>query len=293
MHDSWESEFAWHLPAFAPLLACAGELRGGSFPGCDELNRLLAGRDPPVLNASGRPLRFVAQAARQSAFEDKYEPRIFLRGEVQFRRANWHDLFNALVWLAFPHTKAALNARQFHALERQRAAGARNRGALQDALTLFDEGGVIVATSDLALYELLAGHAWKDLFWQRRAEVAAQMRFHLFGHALYEKMLQPFVGVTGRGIACPVAADFFALPPARQLHALDRQLAGRFADPALSLAARELAPVPLLGIPGWCTDNAREDYYDNTAYFRPGPGAAPARLAGGADAVVAAPVDRT
>ena len=280
MREPWNSDFAQRSPAFAPLLACASALRADSFPGCDELNRLLAGRNTPVLNASGQPLRFVAQAARQSAFEDKYEPRIFLRGEVAVRRANWHDLFNALVWLTFPRTKAALNACQFHALERQRAAGARNRGPAQDAMTLFDEGGVIVATRDPALYELLAGHAWKDLFWRRRAEAATHMHFFLFGHALFEKMLQPFIGVTGRGIACEVATDFFALPPARQLHELDRQLAARFGEPARTLAARELAPVPVLGIPGWCADNAREDYYDNTAYFRPAPGAAPARRRG-------------
>ena len=268
----WHSDFAERAPAFAPLRAAARELRGPEWPTRDDFNRMLGERETPVLNASGQALRFVGQAVRQRAFEDKYEPRIFLRGEVQFRPGNWHDLFNALVWLAFPRAKAALNERQFHALARRRAEGARNRGPLQDALTLFDEGGVIVATSDLALHGLLASHAWKDLFWRRRAEVAVHVRFHLFGHALYEKMLQPFVGVTGRAIACEVAADFFALPPARQLNELDRQLAARFADAARAMAARELAAVPLLGIPGWCLDNAREEYYDNTAYFRPPPG---------------------
>lgn len=34
---------------------------------------------------------------------------------------------------------------------------------------------------------------WHDLLRER-------MRFYLFGHALYEKALRPFVGVTGRGI---------------------------------------------------------------------------------------------
>jgi len=34
-------------------------------------------------------------------------------------------------------------------------------------------------------------------------------------------------------------------------------------------ATRELTPVPILGVPGWCEDNARERYYDNPDYFRP------------------------
>ena len=277
MPSSWNSAFAGRSPAFEPLRAHARALPGGAFPDCDDLNRVLAQRDAPVLNADGLTLRFIAQAARQPAFEDEYEPRIFLRGEVQLRPGNRHDLFNALVWLAFPRAKAALNARHFHALTRQRANGTRNRGPLQDALTLFDEGGVIVAAGDPALYGLLAGHAWKELFWRRRAEADRHLRFYLFGHGLYEKMLQPFIGVTGRGIACEVAADFFALPLARQLHELDTQVAARIADQARDIAASELTAVPLLGIPGWCPDNAREDYYDNTAYFRPARNAARSR----------------
>ena len=269
MTHSWNPDFAAHSPAFVPLHEHVLALRGGAFPDCEDLNRLLTQRNVPVTNADGLPLRFVVQEERLAAFEDGYEPRIFLRGEVQLRAGNWHDLFNALVWLAFPLTKAALNARHFHALARQRTDGPRNRNRLQDALTLFDEGGVIVATSNPALYELLAGHCWNELFWRRRAEVDQNMRFYLFGHGLFEKMLQPFIGVTGRGIACTVAADFFALPLARQLDELDKEVAARIADKARDIAAREFTAVPLLGIPGWCPDNARENYYANTAYFRP------------------------
>ncbi len=265
----WNSAFARQSPAFATLHAAVRELHGASFPVCGDLNRILAMRGAPVHNASGRALSFVAQAARQPAFEDQYEPRVYLRGEVQLRPANWHDLFNALVWLTFPRAKAALNERHFDLLERRRAVGARNRGPAQDALTLFDEGGVIVATRDPELGGLLASHAWKDLFWRRRADVATHMRFCLFGHSLYEKMLRPFVGITGRGIVCEVAAEFFALSPARQHDQLDRQLAARFTDPVRCVATRELTPVPLLGIPGWCPDNEQEQFYDNTGYFRP------------------------
>ena len=272
MSQPWNPDFAEQSPAFAPLVAAARELRGPAWPACDDFNRVLAARSTPIVNASGMPLRFVAPAPRARAFADKYEPRVFLRGEVQLRPCDWHDVFNALVWLTFPRAKAALNARHFHALERQPAADARNRGPVQDALTLFDEGGVVIVTTDAALGGLLADHAWKELFWRRRCDVIQHMRFYLFGHALYEKALQPFAGVTGRGVLFDVAHGFLNLSLARQLDELDAQLAERTADPARFLATRELAPVPLLGIPGWCADNEQEKYYDNSAYFRPAAG---------------------
>jgi hypothetical protein len=269
MSIAWDPDFAERSPMFEPLRAAARALRASYWPRCEDLNRLVASRGTAIANAGGTPLRFVEQALRREAFEDQFEPRIFLRGEVQFRPCNWHDLCNALAWLTFPRAKAELNQRHFRELGRQRASGAPNRGPAQDTLTLFDEGGVIVATGDPALGALLTGFEWKELFWQQRAAVIKRMRFYLFGHALYEKALQPFAGVTGRGVLFEVAQGFFKLPLARQLHELDAQLAGHIADPARFLATRELAPVPLLGVPGWCADNEQERYYDNAAYFRP------------------------
>jgi hypothetical protein len=194
-----------------------------------------------------------------------------LRGEVQMRERNWHDLFNALVWLTFPRAKAALNRRHYEALCVQRAAGRANRGPSQDALTLFDEGGVIVATTAPVLAELLRGHEWKTLFWRRRAELAGAMAFYLFGHALYEKALQPFAGVTGRGVIFAVDETFFVRDPGGRMEELDARLAELAGDPQGFRATRELAAVPILGVPGWCADNAQEVYYDNTDYFRPPP----------------------
>jgi len=269
MSEPWNPDFAERSPMFEPLRAAANALRGPYWPGCDELNRIVASRRESIVTAAGLPLRFVGQELRQKTFEDKYEPRIFLRGEVQVRSCNWHDLFNALVWLTFPAAKAALNQRHYRELERQRAIGAQDRGPAQDALTLFDEGGVIVAASDPALAALLTGFEWKSLFWQRRSEVLQRMRFYLFGHALYEKALAPFTGVTGRGVMFAVEDAFFALPLDAQLHALDARLAAHIGEAARFATPRELTPVPILGVPGWCDDNARSQYYDNVDYFRP------------------------
>ena len=138
------------------------------------------------------------------------------------RSNNWHDLFNALVWITFPKTKAALNARHFHALMKERlASGALTRGAVRDVNTLLDESGVIVVYAEDELAGLLRSFEWKKLFWQSREQVRAGMGFYLFGHGLYEKALQPYVGMTGQGLLIRVEQQFFSWPQAEQLHHLD------------------------------------------------------------------------
>ena len=47
------------------------------------------------------------------------------------------------------------------------------------------------------------------------------------------------------------------------------RLARLLGTAGLLAAFRELVPLPLLGVPGWCEDNLREDYYGNIDYFRP------------------------
>ena len=66
---------------------------------------------------SGRPVRFVPPAAA----DPYYEIHLFETGRVQTRPESRHDLFNALAWLAFPRTKARINA--MHAAEIPREGG--------------------------------------------------------------------------------------------------------------------------------------------------------------------------
>ena len=268
MSSAWDPDFSSRSPMFAPLHEAAAELARERWPEPNEYQCLAARRN--VTNAAGTPVRFVPQGRRPVCFEHGYEPRIFLRGEIQLRPCNWHDLLNALVWLTYPRAKAALNSRQYAALCEQQRRGAPNRGPEQDALTLFDEGGVIVACSDAELADLLVGFEWKRLFWQRRDQVSSRMRFYVFGHALYEKALHPFTGVTGRGLLFDVEPELFAQPLAEQLAVLDALLAARLAAGACLQSTRELSPVPVLGVPGWLADNSVESYYDNVEYFRPG-----------------------
>lgn len=254
---------------FEPLRpAGLGFSKLSDWPTLDNFQRLLAGNG--ITNAAGLPLRFVSQGARTGKPENKYEARIYLKGEVQVRSESWHDLLNVLVWLTFPKSKAALNRRHFLALEQMTSEGKQNRGPTQDALTLFDEGGVIVACSNSRLAEWLVDFKWKELFWVNRQAVIASMKFFLFGHAIYEKALQPFTGVTGRGVIFPVAVDFFAAALEQQLQSLDKKLADYLCNPQHFNRTVDLAPVPILGVPGWNAENERESYYENEAYFRAG-----------------------
>ena len=236
-----------------------------------DCNELLEKHQSTVVVHNGLPLRFVPQEFGKLPFEARYEPRCFLKGEVPTRANNWHDLFNALVWLTFSKAKAVINERHYQVLAQESDFETHGqRGTVRDIATLLDESGVIVACADDALAELLRNFQWKELFWKRRAQVQTSMGFYLFGHGLYEKAMHPYIGMTGQGLILPVEQIFFSLPQSRQLAHLDELLAGYLTSAAHCHSTRELTPVPLLGVPGWAAENDTAAFYDNTGYFRTG-----------------------
>ena len=267
----WDPNFLARSPIFEPLNTHLTGSWPARWPGLPLLQGLLDRRVPPVCVASGMPLRLVPQAVKRGRAELRYEERTYQRAELQVRPNNWHDLFNVLVWLTFPQAKAALNARHHAAASGREPRATSNRGPAEDALTLFDEGGVIVTATSRELLELLREHEWKELFWRRRGAVVEEMRFYLFGHALYEKALRPFTGITGRGLCFDVGGDFMQAPAPVRLAELDERVAARIRAPERFAATRDLAHVPILGVPGWCADNETASYYDNIDYFRPRP----------------------
>src|SRR5512146_1753018 len=182
----WNRAALLHMLFFAPLHPAISCFAENGFPTLQDCNALLAERRPPVTVHSGKPLRFVPQEYGRLPFEAQYEPRCYLKGEVPTRADNWHDLLNALVWLTFPMAKAAINARHYLALTDGRNEESRSeRGAVRDTNTLLDESGVVVPYADEELAMLLRGFRWKELFWERRAELTGSMGFYLFGHGLY------------------------------------------------------------------------------------------------------------
>ena len=267
----WDPDFLARSPMFEPLRVCAPEWPFGKWPDPAELQALLEERSPPVRVSGGALLCVVPQLPGVKRPALSYEERIYLKGELPVRPHNWHDLFNFLVWLSFPRAKAALNARHYAAIRGRAPTGLPNRGPVADALTLFDEGGVIVGSTSHSLVELLHEFEWKNLFWLRRREVVESMQFRLFGHALYEKALRPFTGITGRGVFIELDENVLRMPPAAQLAELDERLARHIDTPDRMKSSKDLLIVPILGVPGWCTENEVESYYDNIDYFRPRP----------------------
>lgn len=268
----WDPDFSDCSPMFAPLDVHATPLRGcASWPSRAALQAFVGAAG--IRTAGGARLHLVAPASGQ----DGYETRIYREGAMQFREGDWHDLFNVLAWLAYPQAKAALNHAHHAAIEARlpdAAPGpAHRRGRVRDALTVLDESGAIVASSEPELLEDLRAFRWKRLFWERRAEVRRSMRVYLFGHALLEKALKPYVGMTAHAMLVPVGEGFMTVPVTEQIAEIDRRIAEGV--PALR-TPQSLAPLPLLGVPGWWADNEREKFYDNAQYFRAGR-SAPAR----------------
>ena len=276
----------WELlasPAFATLAPLIERLPVDHFPTLAQLNRMCDERE--VTSGGGVPVEFVPQEAKT---EEPYETRVYARGKVLTRSRNWHDLFNALVWITFPRSKAAINRHHYREMLARQGEGLRgtsraeggsrgtprteggSRGTPRDVLTLFDEGGVIVASGEPELGALLRDFKWKELFWQRRSEVIESMRFYVFGHSIYEKALQPYKGITAKTVIFDVPPRELERSLPQQLATLDARLAKYFSDPKALAATAAYAPLPVLGIPGWTVGNEDERYYDDTRHFRPG-----------------------
>ena len=213
--------------------------RAGEFSH-EQLN--LLSEESNLRTESGKPIRFVPP----SSADAYYEVHVFETGHVQTRPDNKHDLFNALAWLAFPKTKARINA--MHAAEIPREGG--KRGRVRDMLTIFDEGGAIVACSG-AVADLVREARWSELFLDHHRD----LHIVVVGHAVLEQALAPHPGITCKVIFADPSRD------------LDMQAANWLAT--VGRSPRDLPPLPVFGYPGWFEGGGRADFYSDERYFRP------------------------
>lgn len=206
-----------------------------------------------ALNAladAGQP-RFVPQQSLPPG--QAYEAFVHASGQCPVRE-NQHDLLNGLVWLHFPRTKRRLNA--LHAAELARLGAGPRRGPVRDALTLFDENGALLL-APRGMWDALHARDWRGLFVTRRGQWGGA-RLLVFGHGLLEQLQIPRKPITAHVLAAPPALDSIA--------DIDRWLAG--AVDATPWQAKPFAPLPVLGVPGWCAGNAHESFYDDLLVFR-------------------------
>lgn len=230
-------------------------LQRGIFAGAD-LNAEATRRG--LKTGNGKPLHFALPTDDGMG----YEVRAFETGRVETRLDNWHDLFAAWIWLAFPKAKAAMNLRHWQAMAEERGS----RGLIRDALTQLDECGVVVLCSDVSLWDGIRGHRWRQVFFERRAEVAQHLRFLVVGHGSLDALRTPFVGLCGKALCFHVPT----LPDAIEDQvALGDELLADFLLHEPDLIPRRLQPLPLLGIPGATPENEAAEYYEDTRQFRP------------------------
>lgn len=148
----------------------------------DQQRRQRCPRVEPLTFAPAEPKR--SRARRDSPLDvaNLYDGRIALKAEVPCLRESYHDLFNVLMWSAFPRAKRALHARQFRALRGWLSEGAsrlpNRRTREQDALTVFDEGGSVLVVE--------RGAAWAACTQPTPLDDTPGAHWYLFGHALME-----------------------------------------------------------------------------------------------------------
>jgi hypothetical protein len=257
---------AWFAPFDAQLLALFNT------PGWADL---LCARATAlgITNAQNLPLRFVRQDALPDG--EPYEAFIYRTGCVP-TRDNAHDFFNALMWLHLPRAKARLNALQAAEIARQ-GVGAQ-RGVLRDFCTLLDESGLLlIAPPDMVA--LLRQRAWAELLIGMRNRWPRDVALLPFGHALLEKLLNPYKAMTAQVLVCealdaisPNIHALFQAKMAEKAHeycvVMDELLLQTLQTHEPLQPAR-LLPLPVLGIPGWWPDNEAPAFYEDEKVFRP------------------------
>lgn len=267
----WTMDLPNRSPLFHPLAPCLSRFANfTSWPQLADYQRMLDEQPEPIRTLAGQPLKIVAQDGRPDHFEAHYAPRIYQTGEIQTRCENWHDFFQFLSWFIFPKTKAVINALHLPLARARFDRGEHGRRSpLENTLSLFDEGGAVIIASDDSLLQAIRDFRWQELFWRRRDELDGKLRCIVFGHALYEKALAPYVGMTANTVLLSASPEIIASTMSAQLRWADERLASIFAAGKLQ-QPRDLAPFPILGLPHYDTANNCAEYYENKNYFRPG-----------------------
>ena len=259
MPEDFLKRIDWHRPWLAPLRPVA-ELVLQAPTWRDGLNQQAAIRD--LKNHLSLPIQFVPQSALPEGMA--YESFISATGCVP-TRDNLHDFFNALVWLTFPRIKVRLNALQSAEITRRATSPQVTRGKIRDAATIFDENAVLLLSADPDIGVALRAHDWQQLFLNQRHLFGSHTRVYLFGHALMEKLVEPYKAITGHTWVMNVMPDILRLDTADLQRWIDGEMDARLQE---GLSTAEFAHLPVLGVPGWWSSQD-EAFYADKAVFRP------------------------
>ena len=261
----WNQNFTTISPLFEPIKPAYTKIPNTiNWPSLDSYNLAIKARPESITNNNEKTIQFVTQnTARNLYFEEQYEPRIFLHGEIQTRLNNWHDFFQVLVWLTWPKTKSLLNQLHYQAASKRTA---KLRSPQENFLTLFDECGIIIVSSNRSLLEMIEEFQWRQLFCENKNKFGEEIGGIVFGHAMYEKALNPYIGMTAQALLIEVEPNDFNTHD--NYSALD-QLVVTAINKLEKITPKMLHPFPLLGVPNWY-EPQDEQFYNNQNYFRPG-----------------------
>ena len=261
MMQQWNPSFLQLNPLFNDLKSLLADYNWSSWPQCEQLNQLLTNE---VVNELGKQLVLVEQTDQLLSDGLYYEQRIYLEAQVPTRPRNWHDFFNAIIYMLFPRTKQQIN--RLHYLDIG-SDGLEGRTKRRDAPPLFDECGVIIAYCDEQLKQQLTDQQWQQAFVENRTAWGQSIDGFIIGHANYEKALDPYIGFTAKALYVKVDIDFFKLEKLAQYRYLDGYLADNLTR--LIVDNSQLYPLPILGVPHWWAANNDAEFYNNKNYFRP------------------------
>jgi len=289
----WQAPWLQHL-AYQPCMVDATEAIAQSFvfssvaaylnQGLTQAkDKALMAKDKPSETSSnsvltsgrGQTLKFIAQDDLPAGMA--YETFIATTGRVPTRE-NLHDLFNGSIWLTFPQSKALLNRYQAQAIDEAGISG--SRGRVRDTITVFDENGAILVTTDSAIGDALANFDWQNCLVEPRAlwdtpmqpSPNAQASVYIFGHALLEQLIEPRKPLCAHTLILTVSSAFFSLSIRQRMAELDKILDVKLEEILQDEAVtpRVFSPLPILGVPHYWPDNADPNFYDDTFVFRSG-----------------------
>ena len=288
----------WQQPWFAPWANNGKEvlhawLEQGALP--PALNQtLLANKPQTAANLAGhashashdftgqpgQPGLLVQQTAAKLEWEfvahDALPPgaayEAFIHAHQQIpTRNNAHDFFNGLCWLRFPKTKRRLNQLQAQAIEQNGIQA--QRGPLRDAITLMDENAVLLFAPE-TVWRALRNKDWPSLFLTHRSDWQ-RCRMVIFGHALLEKLLTPYKGITGHVLCLPLPDKLLRRDASTEMPHAQQLIRDADTDDWLSeqvsadfLQTKPFTPLPMLGVPGWWPDNENPEFYADKNVFR-------------------------
>lgn len=223
-----------------------------------------------ALNRNKGPLnfQFVDQAELNEAFT--YESFIQESKRIPTRQ-NTHDFLNGLSWIKYPSTKSSMLALQAAEVEKReeqnRIDSNQNtgdkrlqtgRGPVRDAITVFDENGVLLQ-ADERLWSALEERDWQSLFIKHRA-LWSSAKVWIFGHALLEKLISPRPSMTGHVLRLKIPLDL-------QESQMDAWVSQHITQ--LNWATKPFTPLQVLGVPGWWPANEAPAFYADKQIFRP------------------------